>query len=90
MYLNYRFLRGAPINDLERNCQVITFRVVLYVHITKSLFLFFNMDETEYHAKVDSLLADRKFYKVLDKEPTSSTEEDECCSVGVKEEWYHP
>ena len=32
------------------------------------------MDETEYHAKVDSLLADRKFYKVLDKDPTSSTE----------------
>ena len=32
------------------------------------------MDETEYHAKVDSLLADRKFYKVLDKVPTSSTE----------------
>ena len=32
------------------------------------------MDETEYHAKVDSLLADRKFYRVLDKDPTSSTE----------------
>ena len=32
------------------------------------------MDETEYHAKVDSLLADRKFYKVLDKDRTSSTE----------------
>ena len=32
------------------------------------------MDKTEYHAKVDSLLADRKFYKVLDKDPTSSTE----------------
>ena len=32
------------------------------------------MDVTEYHAKVDSLLADRKFYKVLDKDPTSSTE----------------
>ena len=25
------------------------------------------MDKTEYHAKVDSLLADRKFYKLLDK-----------------------
>ena len=32
------------------------------------------MDEKEYHAKVDSLLTDRKFYKVLDKDPTSSTE----------------
>ena len=32
------------------------------------------MDETEYHAKVDSLFADQKFYKVLDKDPTSSTE----------------
>ena len=32
------------------------------------------MDETEYHAKVDSLLVDRKFYKFLDKDPTSSTE----------------
>ena len=31
-------------------------------------------DETEYHVKVNSLLADRKFYKVLDKDPTSSTE----------------
>ena len=32
------------------------------------------MDRTEYHAKVDSLLADQKFYKVLDKDPTSSNE----------------
>ena len=32
------------------------------------------MDETEYHTKVDSLLADQKFYKVLDKDPISSTE----------------
>ena len=32
------------------------------------------VDETEYHAKVDSLLVDRKFYKVLDKDLTSSTE----------------
>ena len=32
------------------------------------------MNETECYAKVDSLLVDRKFYKVFDKDPTSSTE----------------
>ena len=32
------------------------------------------MDETEYHAKTDSLLADQKFDKVLDKDSTCSTE----------------
>ena len=32
------------------------------------------MDESEYHVKVNSLLADHKFYKALDKDPTSSTE----------------
>ena len=32
------------------------------------------MDETEYHARVDSLFAYQKFYKVLDKDPTSSTQ----------------
>ena len=32
------------------------------------------MDESEYLVKVNSLLADHKFYKVLDKDPTSSTE----------------
>ena len=28
----------------------------------------------EYHAKADSILVDQKFYKLLDKDPTSSTE----------------
>ena len=32
------------------------------------------MDKSEYQDKVNSLLEDRKFYKVLKKDPTSSTE----------------
>ena len=34
------------------------------------------MDKSEYQDKVDSLLGDRKFYKVLKKDPTPSTERD--------------
>ena len=37
------------------------------------------MDETKCHVKVDFLLADHKFYKVFDKDPTSSTERKMLC-----------
>ena len=44
------------------------------------------MDESEYHVKVNSLHVDRKFYKVLDNDSTSSTERR--MNAGV-EEGYH-
>ena len=46
-------------------------------------------DETEYY-KVNSLLAGHTVYKVLDKDPTPSTERKMNNTVGSKEVRHHP